>query len=247
MSATRPIFASRLACPLAKGALAALLWLVAIFPLRAADLNPDDIDSYKFDFGGGVGMSGYLGDANESNLFAKPGFAADLSFRWLASSRFAVRGLFAVASISGDTSDWDNVLPDNAQYKFKSTVFNLEGRAEFNFFPYGFGQTYKRLKRWTPYLSLGVGVGIASCDGSTSFAPVLPIGVGVKYKLSLRWNLAAEFTMKKVFGDHVDGDDLADLYSIKSAFYKNTDWTSALTISISYEFGPRCQVCHRVD
>lgn len=224
------------------------VWMaVTALQSYAQSYNDQDIDSYKFDFGAGIGMSGYLGDANESNLFANPGVAGNLSFRWLASPRFAVRGIFAVATLSGNTADWDNVLPANQQHKFTSTAFNLEGRAEFNFFPYGFGQTYKRLKRWTPYLTLGVGLGLSSCDGSTSFAPVVPMGVGVKYKLSRRWNLAAEFVMVKVFGDHVDGDALSDLYTIKSAFYKNTDWTSALTVSISYEFGPRCQVCHRVD
>lgn len=121
-----------------------------------------------------------------------------------------------------------------------------EPRAEFNFFGYGIGETYKRLKRWSPYLSLGLGVTLASCDG-TSAALSLPMAFGVKYKLRPRLNLMAEFAMTKVFGDHVDGPQLSDLYTIKSSFLKNTDWYSTIMITISYEFGKRCATCHYVD
>ena len=58
---------------------------------------------------------------------------------------------------------------------------------------------------------------------------------------------AAFEAMTKVFGDKVDGKYLTDLYGIKSSFLKNTDWYSTLTVGISYEFGPRCATCHRID
>ncbi len=75
----------------------------------------------------------------------------------------------------------------------------------------------------------------------------IPIGVGVRYKISRRLNLSAEFSMTKVFSDNVDSKELSDLYQIKSSFLKNTDWYSTLTVGISYEFGPRCVTCNRID
>lgn len=42
-------------------------------------------------------MSGYLGDANESNLFANPGVGLNASFRYLINSRWALRGLLTAA------------------------------------------------------------------------------------------------------------------------------------------------------
>lgn len=204
-------------------------------------------DTYKFDLGGGIGMSGYLGDANESNVYKHPGFAGNISFRYLANTRWTIRGILSVMTLSGNTADWDNVLPGNQNYSFKSTVFDLGGRFEFNFFPYGIGETYKKLRRCTPYLSLGVGVTMASCDGSSFFAPNIPMAFGVKYKLSKRLNLGAEFCMTKVFGDKVDGEKLTDLYTIKSSFMKNTDWYSTLMVSLTYEFGKRCETCHYVE
>jgi len=205
-------------------------------------------ETYKFDFGGGVGMSGYLGDANESNIFHSPGFAGNVSFRYLMNSRMSIRGLLNVATLSGSTEGWDNVLPDNKNYEFKSLLFDLGARFEFNFFDYGIGETYKKLKRWTPYLSLGLGVCLSSYhEGDFAIAPTLPMAVGVKYKIKERWNLGAEFCMTKVFGDKVDSAELTDLYDIKSSFLKNTDWTSSIQVSISYEFGKRCVTCHYVD
>lgn len=224
-----------------------LTLLAALALVKGQGVMAQEDDTYKFDLGAGAGMSGYLGDANESNLFKHPGLAANISFRYLANPRLAVRGLLNLASLSGNTADWTNQLPGGAQYSFKSWVYDLQGRAEFNFFPFGIGETYKRLRRWTPYLALGVGCALSSSGGSTAVAFSVPMAAGVKFKVTKRFNLALEFAMTKVFGDHVDGPDLSDLYTIKSSFFKNTDWYSTLALSFSYEFGPRCVVCHRID
>lgn len=204
-------------------------------------------ESYKFDAGVSLGMSGYLGDANESNLLKHPGLAASLSFRYLANTRFAIRGLFTTASLSGNTADFGYILPDGKHYNFKSQVYDLGARVEFNFFPYGIGETYKKLRRWSPYLALGVGATMASSNGESCFAANIPMALGVKFKLKPRINLGIEFAMTKVFGDKVDGKELTDLYRIESSALKNTDWYSTILFSITYEFGKRCSTCHYVD
>lgn len=202
-------------------------------------------ESYRFDIGGQLGMTGYLGDAS-SSIFSKPGVSFGASFRYLPDVRWAVRGVLNVMSLSGDTAGMDDVLPGGASYSFKSTVYDLGGRIEFNFLPYGIGETYKKLRRWTPYLTLGLGATLAACGGEKNFGLNIPMGFGLKYKLRERLNLGAEFTMTKVFSDHVDGA-LADLHTIKSSFLKNTDWYSNISISLTYEFGKRCATCHYVD
>lgn len=202
---------------------------------------------YKFDIGGGIGMSGYLGDVNESNMYKHPGISAEASFRYIANTRLAIRGIFKAVSLSGNSNDFGIVFPEGKTYEFSSWAYDLGARMEFNFFGYGIGETYKRLKRWSPYLSVGAGVTMASGDGNSSFAMNLPMGFGVKYKLRQRLNLGVEFTMTKVFGDKVDGENINDLYQIKSSVIKNTDWYSTLTFSITYEFGERCETCHYVD
>lgn len=213
----------------------------------ASAQTQESVEEYKFDIGAGLGMSGYLGDANESNLFAHPGVAFNATFRYLINSRWAIRGMLTGASLSGTTADMDNVLPEGKVYEFDSWAYDLGARAEFNFFNYGIGETYKRMSRISPYLSLGLGVTMSNTGGESFVAMSLPMGFGVKYKLRPRLNLGLEFSMTKVFGDKVDSAELTDLYKIKSSFMKNTDWYSTLMISVTYEFGKRCVTCHRLD
>lgn len=202
---------------------------------------------YKFDIGAQLGMSGYIGAANRSNPFAHPGFDGEISMRYLPDTRWALRAVLSTFSLSGDTRDMSDVLPSGAAYSFSAQAYELSVRGEFNFLPYGIGETYKRLRRWSPYLTVGVGAALSASGGSTTVVPTVPMGAGIKFKATPRLNLGLEFTMTKAFGDHIDGAELADLNGIKTAFYKNTDWYSRLTIGVSYEFGPRCETCHYVE
>ena len=107
----------------------------------------------------------------------------------------------------------------------RSTAIEL--RYEFNFFAYGIGETYKRLRRWTPYLTIGAGLCVSSSGGNTSAAPTLPMGAGIKIKLRKRLNLNAEFTIAKAFGDKLDGPLLNDLNQIKNRILQEHRLVSA--------------------
>lgn len=202
---------------------------------------------YKFDFGANIGISGYIGEANSSNIFSHPGFDGELAMRYVGDARWALKGVLSTFGLSGNTADMTDILPNAATYSFSSQVYELSARGEFNFFAFGIGETYKRLRRWTPYISLGVGVGLASVGDKTYVAPTIPMGFGFKYKLRERLNIGIEFSMTKSFSDNFDGAELSDLNQIKTAFYKNTDWYSRLSVGISYEFGKRCETCHYVE
>lgn len=141
----------------------------------------------------------------------------------------------------------DDILPDGENFKFTTTFYELGEMVEFHFFNYGMGERYRKLKRWTPYITAGLGVTAWKADGKFGAAATIPLGIGFKYKPALRWNLGLEFLMKKTFTDRLDGEHLKDPYGIKSGFMKNTDWYSTLTITISYEFSKRCAVCNYKD
>ncbi len=70
-----------------------LVMIVALVSSGATEMRAQD-ETYRFDLGAGVGMSGYLGDVNRSNMFRRPGFVAQLSFRYLIDTRWAIRTLF---------------------------------------------------------------------------------------------------------------------------------------------------------
>lgn len=204
-------------------------------------------EDYRFDIGGGIGMTGYLGDANTANLWKHPGVDGELLFRYLANPRFSFKTNFYAGSLSGNSADMTNVFPEGNTYRFSTTFFELGEMAEFNFFNYGVGESYRKLKRISPYITAGVGLTLWTTSGMTSAAFTIPLGVGLKYKLSERWNLGFEFLMKKTFSDRFDGTALADPLGIKSSFIKNTDWYSTMSVTISYEFSKRCAVCNYKD
>lgn len=204
-------------------------------------------EKYRWDLGAGAGMTGYIGDANESGLFSNASFGASVSMRYLLNTRFAMRGLLNIASLSGSTADMENVLPLARPIDFKTTLYDLQVRGEFNFFSYGIGESYKRLSRVSPYLALGLGLSLGSGGGNTNVAMSIPMAFGIKYKIKPRLNLGLEFSMTKILGDRADSQALDDPYLIKSSFIKNTDWYSTIMLGISWEFGERCVECHRLD
>jgi len=204
-------------------------------------------EDYRFDIGGGVGMTGYLGDANTANLWKNPGWDAELLLRYIFNPRWSLKTNFYVGGLRGNSESMTNVFPDNRNFKFSTTFYELGELAEFNFFNYGIGETYRKLKRISPYITAGIGILMWTVEGKTNASFCIPFGVGVKFKPAKRWNLGLEFLMKKTFSDKLDGPDLSDPYKIKSSFMKNTDWYSTLTLTISYEFSKRCAVCNYKD
>lgn len=223
-----------------------LLKILLVLATASASFAARAQEDYRFDIGGGIGMTGYLGDAS-SNLYASPSWDAEILFRYIYNPRFNFKTNFYVGGLGGDTSKMDDILPDGENFKFTTTFYELGEMVEFHFFNYGMGERYRKLKRWTPYITAGLGVTAWKADGKFGAAASIPLGIGFKYKPALRWNLGLEFLMKKTFTDRLDGEHLKDPYGIKSGFMKNTDWYSTLTITISYEFSKRCAVCNYKD
>ena len=222
--------------------IAILFAVTAIFPARLAAQ-----EDYRFDIGGGIGMTGYLGDSNTSNLYSAPSWDLELLFRYIGNPRWAFKTNVYIGSLRGDSGRMANVLPTENPLKFSTIFYELGEMAEFNFFNFGIGERYRNLNRFSPYISAGLSDTVWTVGGYTSGAFTLPFGVGAKFKVNRRLNLGLEFLMKKVFSDRLDGPALDDPLGIESSFVKNTDWYSTLTITLSYEFSKRCATCHYKD
>ena len=214
-----------------------LLMLVVAFPAFA--------QQYKYEVGPTLGMTGYLGEANNGSLFRHPSFTVGGIFRYVHNSRWAFKANLNYANIRGDSEKDETWYPDGANYTFNSSLIDLGLTAEFNFLNYGYGPAYKKLKPISPYMVAGVGFVFAICNGHNQASFTVPIGIGVKYKYTERLNVGFEFTMRKEFSDRIDG--LSDLFGIKHNFAKNTDWYSFATFTVGYEFGKRCIKCNYIE
>ncbi len=214
-----------------------LLMLLAVLPVRA--------QLYKYEVGPALGMTGYLGEANNGSLFRHPSVTGGGIFRYVHNSRWAFKANLNYVNLRGDSEQDESWYPDGANYTFTSNMIDVGFTAEFNFLNFGRGPAYKKLKPISPYMVAGVGFVFAMCKGHNQASFTIPVGIGVKYKYKDRWNLGFEFTMRKEFSDRIDG--LSDLFDIKHSFGKNTDWYSFAMFTVSYEFGKRCITCNYIE
>ena len=120
---------------------------------------------FRYDGGLAGGISCYMGDANQVSPWHRPGVAMSGVFRFLLNYRWSVKTDFSAMQFSGDTRDFDNRFPNGNDYSFESWQYRLGGQVEFNFFNYGIGYSYQGLKRISPYLQAGAGVGYSTVDG----------------------------------------------------------------------------------
>ena len=219
--------------------------LFIVLFLSLMTVSPVVAQQYKYEVGPTLGMTGYLGDANNGNLFKQPSFTVGGQFRYNHNSRWAFKANLNYANIRGDSEKDETWYPDGANYKISASLIDLGLTAEFNFLNYGRGPAYKKYKPISPYMVAGVGFVFAICNGHNQASFTVPFGIGVKYKYKERLNLGFEFTMRKEFSDRIDG--LSDLNGIKHSFAKNTDWYSFAQFSVTYEFGKRCIKCNYIE
>ena len=215
--------------------IAALLALVASVH---AQTDPE----YKLELGGGIGMVSYQGDFS-SGLFKnlQPMFTVLAKYRF--DPRRAVALNVSYGQLKGSSEDVKTYYPLTTTYDFKSKVADVGLRLEYNFWPFGTGYEYRGAKRLTPYVAIGLGMTIAKAEGKSAIGVNMPIGVGVKYKMGDRLNLAAEWAMHFTSSDELDG--IKDPYGIKSSgLFKNTDCYSHLRLSLSYDLWAKCRTCH---
>lgn len=197
---------------------------------------------YKLELGGGIGLVSYQGDLNGSLLKNQQPM-----FTLLGKYRFDPRRALALnvsyGQLKGSSNDAKTYYPEITTYDFKSKVVDVGVRLEYNFWPFGTGFEYRGAKRLTPYVAIGLGMTIANADGKSATGVNMPIGVGVKYKMADRLNLAAEWAMHITTSDGLDG--IKDPYGIESSgLFKNTDCYSHLRVSLSYDLWAKCRTCH---
>lgn len=204
---------------------------------------------YKYEIGGAIGTSFYMGDANRTKLYLHPGIAGGLLYRYNINFHWSIKANLFTGHVSGNSEDSGNVFPFSHRDSFHRTLAELGTQVEFNFFPYSDKYGYLGTRPYTPYLFTGVGVTYATGDNFFIDANI-PFGMGFKYKLKNRMNAGIEFSMRKLCRDDFDvtrekdGWNLDSPYDIQSSLFKNRDWYSFTMIFLTWEFGLREDPCH---
>lgn len=222
--------------------LTALLLSIASVPANAQT----DYE-YRMEIGGGVGLMAYEGDFNGSILHnMQP--SASLMLRRVINPYMDLHLAASYGKLKGSSKDVKTYLPQyqDTQYDFSTTLVDLSATYEYNFWPYGTGNDYRGAQRITPFIFAGIGTTYASTPTGNVFTANLPLGLGIKYKVAQRLNLGIEWAIHFSLNDKLDG--IADPYGIQSTgMFKNTDCFSALQLTLTYSFMPKCRTCHNDD
>ena len=223
-----------------------LTLLAAVFLPLSAQEDPE----YRAEIGVGGGMMGYLGDFNGSLTKDMQPMASVLA-RYNFDTYKCMRLAVMYGKMKGSSADVKTYYPAFAAtpYNFSNTLVGTDVTFEYNFLPYGTGHDYYGAKRLTPFLFGGLTFMYAKLqdgDKKSAFSAGVPIGIGVKYKLSTRMNLGVEWAMHFTLSDELDGQK--DPYGIQSSgAFKNTDCYSTLQVTLSYSFWEKCRPCHNED
>lgn len=224
-------------------------WLTILIIMWAATLpaNAQTDDEYLMEIGGGAGLVAYEGDFNGSILSGMQPTASAV-LRRIFNPYMGLRLTAEYGKLKGSSEKAKTYYPDYAQtpYTFSNTLVDVSITYEYNFWPYGTGREYRGAKRLTPFVFAGIGATYATGGGNNAFTANVPIGIGVKYKISPRLNLGLEWAMHFSLSDKLDG--VKDPYGIDSSgLFKNTDCYSALQLTLTYSFMAKCRTCHNAD
>jgi hypothetical protein len=187
------------------------------------------------EIGAGTGLVSYVGDCNGNPLKGMQPWLA-LVAKYRMDPRVAIAFDLGRGKLKGKAET------SNSGYEFKHDITEADVRLEYNFWPYGTGYEYRGARRFTPFITMGLGASFYT--GPENGATMnLPIGAGIKYKIGNRLNLTAEWAMRFTLSDKLDGSK--DPLGIKSSgLFKNTDGYSVLQIALTYDLWEKCKTCN---
>lgn len=220
------------------------LWLTVVCWTH---MSAQDDPEYKAEIGAGVGLVAYQGDLSGSlTAHMQPLYTLMGKYRMNPRMSWAVNVSFGKLKGSSDkVKTWYPDLHD-ATYSFSNALVDASIRFEYNFWPYGTGREYRGAQPLTPFIAGGFGITHSSTAGGGVMATNVPLGLGVKYKMTDRLNLALEWMVHFTLSDRIDG--VNDPYGIKSnGLFKNTDCYSALQMTVSYDIWAKCKTCNNDD
>ena len=221
------------------------LLIAALATALHATAQTDDI--YRMEVGGGVGLVAYEGDFNGSIVSGMQPVGS-VMLRRIINPYMGLRLAVSYGKLKGSAEPDGTYYPDltTQHYAFSRSLADVGITYEYNFWPYGTGNDYRGVQRLTPFIFAGIGTTYASTPTGNVFTANLPLGLGIKYKVAPRLNLGIEWAIHFSLNDKLDG--IADPYGIQSTgMFKNTDCFSALQLTLTYSFMPKCRTCHNDD
>jgi hypothetical protein len=129
-----------------------IIFIFSVLIFTSNNAFSQGIDPYS-EIGVMLGTSYYIGDLNDQHLrMARP--ASAIQYKTNLNRRFAIRGGISAGELRGsDKLNNVDTAKFNRNLHFKSSIYELSGIIEFNFFPY---ETGNLRYPFTPYIFTGL-------------------------------------------------------------------------------------------
>lgn len=222
------------------------LYLILLLPAFCA--GPALFAQNGIEVGGIIAASTYQGDMTRNQLweFAQTRYAAGVFARFAVSDIWYLRPGLTYARIYGN--DVDGADRDRRAFNFFNNLVELSILGELE--PWGAKRREGGLFA-SPYLIAGAGflytnpqVDFSAFDGDplsrnvvrdrdtpySKFRVVIPVGIGVKFRLDDAWTLGLEATARYPFTDYLDGVSY-------SANPNKNDWYALFGLTVAKELG----------
>lgn len=199
------------------------LFLISVSSVICMQVSAQE--NYQAEIGVLAGGSYYLGDANNL-LFYNMQPSYGVLFRYRYNQRVAIRAELSISNI-GDI-----------KYNYSNSINSADFCAEFNFFDLERNENRMYSKIFSPYIFAGVGFMTDLFDKQGLPEPSLPFGLGIKVKISKRWNVNLQWSNKILLNsDYMENNPgLNNKSGINGTNIFNNDLLSTLTFGISFDF-----------
>lgn len=196
----------------------------------------------RIEIGVGAGGTLYSGDIHPYPRAAELKLGGEAFFRYNFTTYLSGRLYVEAGNFKGSFANSSDPTMTGYTYGFRGNYIGGGAVFEYNFFNF---RGDRELYRTSPYVFAGVGVanhitrqfdnGEESGQQLPGIVPTIPFGVGVKYALSYRLNLALEFRTNKLFTDELDGLD-SNVAGFNPAWNTKNDLYYFVGLSIAYRF-----------
>lgn len=232
-----------------------LLCLYALSALQAQETTLDVKSSKKkhsqYELGLMGGAMVYTGDVHCEKFLLKNGLSPSggAYFRYYLTDYLSLRANLLAGKIKGDDKDYPNNQHGTRNFKFTSSILDVNGMIELE--PWG-AKRYnsgKFRRILSPYINIGAGfvnanpkVDYNEANNSALASQIAadkantkkmhfttPVGVGIRYDLTEQLTLGLEASYRIPFTDYLDGVS-------KSGNPDAKDWYETGTLNLGYRF-----------
>lgn len=223
--------------------------LLALF-LPVLTMAAQEEEHYTKEIGAAVGCNFLLNDAN-TTWYGKSNVSGGILLRFILNPRMAIKTMASYNRISGSLPLDGEFFPETLEHstterlnmEYSGGITDLSALYELHFLPYGYKRGYQNYRRFTPFIQMGIG--LTYSDASSTFTANIPVGVGLKWKVGPRVNMALDWTMHFSLSDNLDGIEAPS--GIATSGFRGKDYYGITMLTITYDFSKKCPACQRAE